>query len=153
MQMYAGFWLRFWAYVMDLLIVASLNVIFIRPVFALWLPDEPAIGVFAIEAIMVTISYYVYFILLTKWRQQTIGKMAFGLRVESLEGGSLLWKDVFVREVAGRILHRVFVITNLFYIMIAVHPEKAGVHDLLSDTRVVVKRGSIGVRENDMHSH
>ena len=32
---YAGFWMRFWAYLLDLAVVASLNSLLIKPIFHL----------------------------------------------------------------------------------------------------------------------
>ncbi|MBM7630957.1 RDD family protein [Geomicrobium sediminis] len=140
MRTYAGFWLRLWAYLIDLLIVASLSSIIIHPLFAFLFTPELAIGVFTIQGVLLAVSYYVYFVVMTKVWQQTLGKMVFGLKVERTDEQRLVWKDVFIREVAGRIIHRVLWITNILYIVVAVHPEKAGIHDLLSDTRVVLER-------------
>lgn len=32
---YAGFWMRFWAYLLDLLVVGSINRLIIHPIFRL----------------------------------------------------------------------------------------------------------------------
>ncbi|QQK82018.1 RDD family protein [Salicibibacter cibi] len=139
-SMYAGFWMRVWAYLVDLLIVFSLNALFIRPIF-MFLDASPTLffGI-TVVGLLTSVVAYVYFGIMTKLVGQTLGKMIFGLRVQREDGGPLTWGDVFFREVAGRMIHRVLGFTNLMYILVGLHPQKAGVHDLLADTRVVLDR-------------
>ncbi|WP_227004099.1 RDD family protein [Salicibibacter halophilus] len=139
-SMYAGFWMRFWAYLVDLLIVFSLNALFIRPIF-MFLDASPTLffGI-TVVGFLTSVAAYVYFGVMTKLIGQTLGKMIFGLRVQREDGSPLTWGDTFFREVAGRMIHRVLVFTNLMYIVVGFHPQKAGVHDLLADTRVVLDR-------------
>lgn len=139
-SMYAGFWMRFWAYLVDLLIVFSLNALFIRPIF-MFLDASPTLFLgITVVGLLTSVVAYVYFGIMTKLVGQTLGKMIFGLRVQREDGDPLTWGDVFFREVAGRMIHRVLGFTNLMYIVVGLHPQKAGVHDLLADTRVVFDR-------------
>ena len=54
-----------------------------------------------------------------------------------MEEESLSWRDVFYREVVGRILHNVFFLLKLMYLSIAFSDEKRGVHDMIGNTKVV----------------
>jgi len=136
-SIYAGFWIRLWAYLLDLLIVGAVNGIFITPIFMFMDSNPTLLSVFTIQGLLTAIMAYVYFAIMTRYLGQTLGKMVFGLRVVRADGGKLSWSDVFFREVVGRMIHRVLRITNLMYIVVGVHPEKAGVHDLFADTRVI----------------
>ncbi|SDI78428.1 RDD family protein [Natribacillus halophilus] len=148
MSIYAGFWMRFWAYIVDLIIVFSLNALFIRPIF-MFLDASPTLffGI-TVVGVLTAIVAYIYFAVMTKLIGQTLGKMIFGLRVRREDGNPLTWGDVFFREVAGRMIHRVLGFTNLMYIVVAFHPQKAGVHDMLADTRVVFDRRQNSVRDD-----
>src|SRR5690606_40751242 len=48
------------------------------------------------------IVFYLYFILLTKFFGQTLGKMVFGLKVIPIEGDKLTWGTIIFREGIGR---------------------------------------------------
>src|SRR5690625_6510109 len=72
---YAGFWMRFWAYLIDVIVVFSINGILLSPLkFANeGLPIE--ISFWTLNGILAGIIYYVYFLLMTRYFQQTIGKI------------------------------------------------------------------------------
>ncbi|WP_231514880.1 RDD family protein [Oceanobacillus salinisoli] len=137
---YAGFWMRFWAYLADLIIVFSINGIILSPLR--FLNDGAAIdiGFWTLSGILSSIVFYLYFVLMTKFYQQTLGKMIFGLKVVRSDGEKLSWNDLIFRELVGRFLHRVFFITFLLYIVVAFNSEKQGIHDLIAGTRVVFAR-------------
>jgi len=134
---YAGFWIRVWAYLVDLIIVFSLNGVLLFPLaFALDI-NEVTLGVFTVGGILSTIIAYAYFILMTKSLQQTIGKQIFGIKVYSYnEGVELTWLDVVLREIVGRYIHQSIVITNLLYLVVAFSSEKRGIHDRIGNTFV-----------------
>ncbi|WP_027964719.1 RDD family protein [Halalkalibacillus halophilus] len=134
---YAGFWMRFWAYIVDLIIVFSINGLLIAPYRILTDGATYEIGFWTVAAIIHTIIIYGYFVLLTKYFSQTIGKRIFGLKVIREDGLPLTWSDLLFREVVGRFLHRVLGITNALYLVVAFDDEKRGVHDMIGDTRVI----------------
>src|SRR5690625_4451566 len=104
----AGFWVRFWAYLIDVVIVFSLNGIILSPVAFF---DDIAIfqwEYISVVGIMSGIVYYLYFLLMTKSFQQTIGKMVMGIKVISSKSDRIAWSDIVFREVIGRFLHNVF---------------------------------------------
>lgn len=131
---YAGFWTRFWAYLLDLIVIGSINRLIINPVFrALDIPllEE---GVFSPMTIATAVVFYLYFVLMTKYLGQTLGKMVFGLKVVELDGTSLTWGTVIFREWIGR-----FISATIFvlYIVVAFTNKKQGLHDLFADTTVI----------------
>ncbi|WP_445489464.1 RDD family protein [Niallia sp. 03133] len=134
---YAGFWMRFWAYLADLLIIGSLNRILIYPVCR-WL-DLPLHegGLFTAVNISTAILFYLYFVLMTKYLKQTLGKMIFGLKVIPLKKAHLTWDTVLFREWIGRFISASIMI---LYILVAFMPKKQGLHDLFADTAVVHAR-------------
>ncbi|WP_375709734.1 RDD family protein [Mesobacillus foraminis] len=130
---YAGFWMRLWAYLLDLIVIGSLNRLLIYPVFrAMGIPLDK--GIFEPVGITTAIIFYLYFVLMTKYFGQTIGKMVFGLKVVPLKGISLSWGTVLFREWVGRFISGFIMIA---YIVVAFLPKKQGIHDLFADTTVI----------------
>jgi uncharacterized RDD family membrane protein YckC len=131
---HAGFWMRLWAYLLDIIVIGSLHRLFIYPVFrAIGLPIADK-GIFEPVGIATAIIFYLYFVLMTKYYGQTLGKMVFGLRVVSLKGTSLSWGTVLFREWIGRFISGFIMVA---YIVVAFLPKKQGIHDLFADTTVV----------------
>jgi uncharacterized RDD family membrane protein YckC len=131
---YAGFWMRFWAYLLDLLVIGSIGRIIIKPVFRfidLPLTDS---GMFAPISIATALIFYAYFVLMTKRFGQTLGKMVFGLKVVTLDGRPLSWNTILFREWIGRFISTTILIS---YFIVAFLPKKQGLHDLFVDTTVI----------------
>ncbi len=61
-----GFWMRFWAYLLDLIIIGSINRIIIYPIFRM-LDVSIAGGGLTPIAIATLITYHLYFLLMTKY--------------------------------------------------------------------------------------
>ncbi|PSL43629.1 putative RDD family membrane protein YckC [Salsuginibacillus halophilus] len=139
-ETYAGFWMRFWAYLLDLVVVAGVNGLLISPFFIFTDASVSLFGIFGLQAVLTSLVLYVYFVLMTKLRGQTLGKMVFGLRVARVDKTPLTWSSVLFREVIGRFIHRFLFITNLLYIAVAFTPQKQGVHDIFADTCVLLER-------------
>lgn len=134
---YAGFWMRFWAYLLDLLVIGSLNGIVVYPIFrALGLSLNDA-NMFAPVSIVTAIIFYVYFVLMTRFFGQTLGKMVFGLRVISLQDQDLSWGAIIFREWIGRFISGTIII---LYVVVGFLPKKQGIHDLFADTTVIHER-------------
>jgi uncharacterized RDD family membrane protein YckC len=134
---YAGFWMRFWAYLLDLLVIGSLNGIVVYPIFrALNLSLNDA-NMFAPVSIVTAIIFYAYFVLMTRFFGQTLGKMVFGLRVISLQNQSLSWGAIIFREWIGRFISGTIII---LYVVVGFLPKKQGIHDLFADTTVIHER-------------
>jgi uncharacterized RDD family membrane protein YckC len=131
---FAGFWMRFWAYLLDLIVIGSIDRLLIKPIFRLL--DVPLLetNLFAPISIATAITFYAYFVLMTKFFGQTLGKMVFGLKVIGLGEEHLSWKTILFREWIGRFISSTIVIG---YIITAFLPKKQGLHDLFSDTSVI----------------
>ncbi|RFU66223.1 RDD family protein [Peribacillus glennii] len=132
---FAGFWMRFWAYLADLVIVGSINRIIVHPIFKALDPSDQ--GWFSAENLCTAIVYYLYFMLMTKYAGQTLGKMIFGLKVVSLKEEKLSWGTVLFREFIGRFISKTIIIG---YIIVGWLPKKQGLHDIFADTSVILDR-------------
>ncbi|NMA74118.1 MAG: RDD family protein [Bacteroidales bacterium] len=133
---FAGFWMRFFAYIVDLIMIKSIGRIIIHPIFVIFrIPQVDSI--FSAYSLAQMILFLSYFILMTKWTQgQTIGKMIFGLRVVSFTEEKLSWTTVMIREGFGRfILHKI----PLLYLVLIFTERNQQVVDLLTDTSVITE--------------
>lgn len=133
---YTGFWIRLFAYLVDLLCISAITGIL------LGLPANLMGGSLSNELSTLTgigalIIYLAYFILLTKLNQgQTIGKMIFGIRVVCFNEADLSWKTVLVREGACRFVLRGSLLM-MGYLVTLFTPTKQHIGDYFSDTSVV----------------
>lgn len=132
---FAGFWMRFWAYLFDLFVVASINRIIVVPIGRAFSLNEIQFVFISLQAILITVITLSYFVVMTKFFNQTIGKMLFGLKVISKDDQKLTWISIIFREVIGRYI--VKTLFNFLYLVVAFHPKKQGIHDIFSDTYVI----------------
>ncbi|MFP7299494.1 RDD family protein [Neobacillus niacini] len=131
---FAGFWMRFWAYLLDLIVVGSIERLILNPLFrALEIPLTE-FNLFAPISIASAVIFYLYFVLMTKYFNQTLGKMVFGIKVIDLKNDHLSWGTILFREWIGRFISATVVIG---YIIVAFLPKKQGLHDLFTDTSVI----------------
>lgn len=134
---YAGFWMRFWAYLVDLIVIGSINRIIIYPVLRYFDLPLSESNMFAISSIATAITFYLYFVLMTKFLSQTLGKMIFGLKVIELHDEKIKWSTVFFREFIGKFISKFLFIG---FILVAFLPKKQGLHDIFADTTVIHER-------------
>lgn len=128
---YAGFWMRVWAYALDIITVASIGGLLISPLVHFFELNHPYV-----QTVLSALVFFVYFAFMTKKYGQTVGKMVLGLKVIS-KSETLTWGQVFFREGIGRLLHQIFPILYLLYIVVAFTSKKEGLHDMIADTYVV----------------
>lgn len=133
-HLHAGFWIRFWAYLVDLLVVSSVNRIFIYPFFDLIELNKSNSFIFSPVSIATAVIFFAYFVLMTKYFNQTLGKMIFGIKVTSLKEENLNWGTILFRELIGRYISKTIWIS---YIIVALTPKKQGLHDIFADTQVI----------------
>lgn len=136
-KVYAGFFVRLAAYIIDILII-NMGLLFVRfaalfSVGALF--SKKVFFEYSFIGIISIIVTSVYFVILTYFSGQTIGKMAMNIKVVSTEDRQMSFFEVFVRETFGRFLSSF--IANIGYIIIGPNKEKQGLHDIICDTRVV----------------
>lgn len=131
---YAGFWQRFMAYIIDLIVVVSITGLF-NTVTLNYLNVGIKLSLIGEYTLSFIIVLFTYFILMTYFFSQTLGKVIMKIKVETNKGEKLSRSDVIFREVVGRIL-----MTVLFYIpylLVGILPKKKGLHDYIADTVVV----------------
>ena len=139
-RVYAGFFVRLAAFIVDSLIVwAGLLIIKIPMWFASFGSDNLLQKDFIFEYSALDIVYYAlgvcYFALLTYYTGSTLGKKVFHLRVISSEDRKPTFFEIIFRESVGRFLSRLIVCVG--YIMVGADKRKRGLHDILSDTYVI----------------
>lgn len=138
---YAGFWLRFWAYLVDIAITTAVTAAIIKPLFHL-VSLPIGTGTLSIYGITKLVLFLLYFILMTKFTNgQTLGKMILGLRVISTTEETLSWGTILFREGVGRYILQA-IPGGVLYLITAFTPKKQGIADMFSDT-YVVKEDSI----------
>ena len=141
---YAGFWWRVLASILDYLILIPV-VVLIIVVFGLaaHLPTpipgqpvpKPSVGIGLIPNIIAMVLYWIYFAGLesSKWRA-TVGKRICGLVVTDMNGGRLSFG-----RATGRYFAKIVSSLTLMigYIMVAFTARKQGLHDMIADTLVM----------------
>jgi uncharacterized RDD family membrane protein YckC len=137
--MTAGLLRRLGAMLYDLLIVVALMFI----VTALFLPFTGGEAITpgesgALERVYqaaLLLVVVVFFCVFWTWRGQTVGMLAWRLRVERNDGGALTWRDALIR-LAGACVS--LAALGLGYVWICMDREKLAWHDRWSGTRVIV---------------
>lgn len=134
---FAGFWIRFFAYLTDLLIVQALVAILINPFFALIgirMHGDSPYTLYGFFQLLVLVGY---FVLTTKYTNgQTLGKMIFGIRVVCFKEEKLSWPTVLIREGIGRYIGKTVAVV---YLIAAFQNKKQHPIDMLCDTSVVTE--------------
>ncbi|AEB29837.1 putative integral inner membrane protein [Carnobacterium sp. 17-4] len=131
---YTGFWFRLFAFLIDLLVISSINRLIVQPLFLLlrYPLNDDAFSAFSLSKLAI---YLLYFVLVTKLTNgQTIGKIIFGIRVVSFKEEKLSWATVIIRECFSRYILKVF---PFIYLMVLFTQEKQHLGDFFSDTSVV----------------
>lgn len=134
-QKTAGFWIRFWAFVIDIAVIAAITVMTAKPLFLLFGLSVEKFAWYAPYSIVSVIVYYAYFVLMTKIFRQTLGKMIFGLVVQKDDGQALDWATLLFREVVGRFINGTFL--SIPYIFVAFSPQNKSIADYIADTTVL----------------
>lgn len=140
-QVHAGFFVRLIAYLVDQLLV-GIGLLFLQiplSILQIFLPNnlfvKDLIFQYSIADIVCYAIGVAYFVLFTYHRGATLGKMLLHIRVVSTEERKLTFLEVLYRETIGRFLSGL--ILSVGYWFVIFHKEKRGLHDLLSDTKVV----------------
>ena len=150
---YAGFFVRLAAYIIDCIIVGITLLIIRIPKFIIYMmnPDiffvKPILFKFSIFDIVIYLLGLTYFVLMTYYCGGTLGKKLFKLKVCKATDEKLSLFTIIYRESIGRYLSGLILFIG--YIMIGVDSKKRGLHDILSDTLVVYNIEPIYVSNND----
>ncbi|HYI78724.1 MAG TPA: RDD family protein [Chryseolinea sp.] len=154
---YAGFWLRFAAYVIDYIIIYVVQSFVFIPILGVLgisfaskmdsmdnMSDAESMGmamgfaaVMAATALLTTIIAILYWSIMESSKYQaTVGKMALGLKVSDVDGQNLDFVKSLIRNVCKIISG---MILGIGYIMAGFTERKQGLHDIIAGTLVVKK--------------
>ncbi|MBL7855084.1 MAG: RDD family protein [Cyclobacteriaceae bacterium] len=162
MTLYAGFWLRFVAWLIDRILIGVISAIILSPILA-------AIGIvsggsmfpfsdfgeqdfnwatlLATLTAMIGISLFVRMAVLLLYHalmesskyQASLGKLALGLVVTDVQGNKLDFSKALVRNLCKLISNLTFTIG---YIMAGFTDKKQALHDVIAGTLVVRKQSN-----------
>ncbi|HYL46157.1 MAG TPA: RDD family protein [Candidatus Limnocylindrales bacterium] len=145
---YAGFWLRFVAYIIDSIVLGFVvGITIVLPLLGHELesfPDDRHFGMFpifgprfmAIRGLALMVSWIYYSLLESSAWQATLGKKALGLEVTDLEG-----RRISFGRATGRFFGKIVsgVILFIGFIMAGFTEKKQALHDILAGTLVIRK--------------
>ncbi len=133
-----GFIRRFFAFLIDLLVLLLPRMIFAFSSLASGAAGGALTQTVFFDFSALDILWYLvvsaYFILMTKCCGATLGKRVLRIKVVRGDGEPLDWLSVIYRETIGRYLNSLLCVG---YLVLAADREHRGFHDLLADTRVV----------------
>lgn len=150
---YAGFWIRFLAYLIDQLVISVVGFVFMLiglvmtfggiTSFEQFEDPDPAlivglVGSWVVFGIVYGIAQWLYFAFMESSASRgTLGKMALGLQVIDYKGETITFGRATGRYF-GKILSSLVLMIG--YIMAGFTARKQALHDLLADTYVVRQR-------------
>jgi len=142
---FAGFWIRLFAYLLDLLVVQALIAILIKPLLVLGGISMQGNDPFTLYGFFQLLILVGYFILMTKYTNgQTLGKMIFGIRVVCFKEEKLSWQTILIREGIGRYIGKTVAV---IYLVAAFQNKKQHPIDMLCDTSVVTENSIRALQE------
>lgn len=137
-QKFAGFVVRFAAFVIDFLILILISMI-VGTVFGLYVQAASvAWNIEFISNVVGTLLNAGYYVFMTYRYGATVGKMAFGLKVQSVQDEKLDVGTVIVREVMGKFIS--MILLGIGYFWIIFDKKKQGLHDKFAGTIVVIDK-------------
>lgn len=159
---YAGFWLRFVAYIIDYVVIQILQSFLIIPFLGILglgflIPASEMdsfdfemmsdgdimmmlgafIGAVSTVILLAAILSILYFSIMESSKYQgTLGKMAIGLKVTDLEGNRVDFSKALIRQI-GKIISGIILFIG--YIMAGFTDKKQALHDIMANALVVKK--------------
>ena len=150
---YAGFWLRFVAYLIDDIILSAIGFVISLPFIGTIIFSGIAlsdlngcdksklfgiagiIGTVLLLIITITAVCWLYFALMESSKQQaTLGKMALGLKVTDMEGNKISFGRATGRYF-GKILSGMILMIG--YILAGLTEKKQALHDMIASCLVI----------------
>ena len=135
----AGFWVRFAAFVADILVILILSriagVAIDLGAITIDLPEDSTNSfkdAFGFYIFTLLIAFYFTFFI--GWSGQTIGKMLLKIQVVTITGNPVGYGRAFLRYIG---YHLCFMTVGLGFLIIVVDRNKRGLHDLIAGTCVV----------------
>jgi uncharacterized RDD family membrane protein YckC len=157
MNNYAGFWIRFVAWIIDAIILSALQFIAVMPVLGLlgigaassmqdFDPSNEAEAISMMGQIMAFagVAQFIFLGIQTLYYafmessnyQASIGKMVLGVKVTDINGAKLDFAKAFIRNISKIISSFILFIG---YIMAGFTDKKQALHDMIAGTLVVKK--------------
>ena len=136
---YAGFWRRFGASIIDAIVtgVVVWPLSLIVTLTRIGLGSYFSMGFIFLLYPLIIVGQWLYYALMeSSSRQGTLGKMALRIIVTDLDG-----KRISFGKASGRYFGKIIsgIILYIGFIMIAFTEKKQGLHDMLASTLVVMK--------------
>ena len=140
-RVYAGFFVRLAAYLIDWLIVGAALLVVRIP---MWIASLAGGADFMFQDFIFTYSAYDiliyvlkvgYFVIMTYLTGATVGKRLLQIKVVSTEDRKPTFFEIAFRESVGKFLSGLVLYVG--YFIIGADKDKKGLHDILSDTRVI----------------
>lgn len=136
----AGFWTRFFAVIIDSMIVGAiqfgLSFLMVLTIGSVGgnNPEATAAmsGLASLVSLLLGTAYYVFF---TGYGGQTPGKMAMSVKVIRTDGEEIGFGRALLREVPGKFISGILL--GIGYLMVAFDRQKQGLHDKIADTYVI----------------
>ncbi|NCP13081.1 MAG: RDD family protein [Sphingomonadales bacterium] len=140
---YAGFWVRFFAYLVDIIPLLILMLVVSMVMGEPLMSDDPTASAFGIADLVNLFAGMAYFAgFESSSYQATPGKMAVGLIVVDNTGRRLSFPRALGRYFAKIVSAMILLIG---FIMVAFTARKQGLHDMIASTLVVRgKPGEVG---------
>ncbi len=137
---YAGFWIRFFAYLVDYFVLVFITLATLFLIAAgVGMGAGDAFFTFVILASFLLSLLYFPLFNASAW-QGTPGKRLLGIRLMRVDGQSISFLRALGRHFA-EILSALILMIG--YLMIGLTREKTGLHDLIAGTRVVYGRTGV----------
>lgn len=152
---YAGFWLRFVAYIIDYIILYVINLIIIAPVLGMvgmgaasmdfqsmtegdiiTMVTSILMAVVAGSIVLMVVNLLYYTLMEASKFQGTVGKIVLGLKVTDKDGGKVSFVTALLRNL-GKIVSGAILLIG--YIMAGFTEKKQALHDMFVGTLVVKK--------------
>jgi uncharacterized RDD family membrane protein YckC len=139
---FAGFWLRFCAYIVDWLIIGLpffiVNRLLQGSGGAMGAPGQPifAVSLCGMSLIQIVATWLYYVLMETSEKQATVGKIAIGLKVTDSVGQRLTFGRATGRHF-GKIISAITI--GIGYMMAGWTEKKQALHDIMADTLVIKK--------------
>jgi uncharacterized RDD family membrane protein YckC len=142
---YAGFWLRFVAYIIDAIILGVVGLFTLFPLFKanihafssgnIWeLYTSPSRPLFAMRMLALMLSWVYYASLESSAWQATLGKKVLGLKVTDLAGNRITFG-----RASGRFFGKILsgMILGIGFLMAGFTERKQALHDILAGCLVL----------------
>ena len=149
---YAGFWLRFVAFLIDSIILSLVNFILVTPLIGFlgisaasgdYSPLSSDVGIatmiagFAVTYVAIFVAGWLYFAIMeSNSKQGTLGKIIVGLKVSDIDGNRISFGKATGRYF-GKIVSTF--ILCIGYFMAGFTEKKQALHDIMAGCLVVKK--------------